>query len=227
MLSLSTSLASSFTTLLVHGLLHLLLLRVSLVLDLLVTLLDPLGASHTALLFLLGVLLIQVCKALNHRMNLLLLLVHESFLEGALGRQRKFREQIALSTLILLSHVVEDGHSLLLFEGQVSLNPLRHSEACEDALVSSLIDNFIVVCILRVLLPWQRQASLPPELAVRFEHASLAIGDNRVAEAWYIYTIPSTAENDITHQNLVFERRSEGTVSCRILHNTLDTATNT
>ena len=66
MLSLSTSLASSFTTLLVHGLLHLLLLRVSLVLDLLVTLLDPFSASHTALLFLLSVLLIQMRKALNH-----------------------------------------------------------------------------------------------------------------------------------------------------------------
>ena len=106
--SLTSSFAARFATLLVHRLLDLFLLCVALVLNFLLALLDPLSALLTALLLLLRIILVKVSETLDHRMDLLFLLIHEGLLEWSLRRQGKLGEQIGLSPPILLSHVVED-----------------------------------------------------------------------------------------------------------------------
>lgn len=61
---------------------------------------------------------------------------------------------------------------------------------------------------------------------MRLEHASLTVGDDWVAEARHVNTVPSSQENDIAHENLVFKGSSEGTVSLWVLDHSLDTSTN-
>ena len=106
--SLTSSFAAGFATFLVHRLLDLFLLRVALVLNLLLALLDPLSTLLAAFLLLFRIILVKVSQTLDHRMDLLFLLVHEGLFERSFRRQGKLCEQIGLSTPILLSHVVED-----------------------------------------------------------------------------------------------------------------------
>ena len=101
----------------VVDLLELLGLSISLLLHLLVSLLR----SHASCLSLdqhvLVVLLVEVGQALDHGVDLFLLLVHEGRFEGALCGQLKSLEQVVLSSLVNSQFVVENTDSLLLLEG--------------------------------------------------------------------------------------------------------------
>ena len=112
----SATTAFSLSTLFVGSLLDFLLVCIALVLDLLLTLSDLLLILDATFFLLLSVLFVEMGETLNHSVDLFLLLVHESFLEGALRWQSEFREQVILSSLVLLSHVIEDANSLLLLE---------------------------------------------------------------------------------------------------------------
>ena len=75
----------------------------------------------------------------------------------------------------------------------------------------------------RIFLRWKRKISLPSELTVRLKHSCLSICDDWVAETWHINAVPSTAKHDVTHQNLVFESRSECSWSLGIFNGSLNT----
>ena len=85
--SLASLLHLGLPTFLVRCLLHFLRRSVPLILDFLITLADTISTGNAACLLLLGVLLVQMGQALNHRMDLLLLRVHEHLLERSLGWQ--------------------------------------------------------------------------------------------------------------------------------------------
>ena len=80
--------------------------------------------------------------------------------------------------------------------------------------------------ISRVLFLWDWQISLPPELAMRFEHASIAIRNDWIAESRHINPIPSSTEDDITHEDFIFEGCSEGASPRWVLHNSFDASAN-
>ena len=80
------------------------------------------------------------------------MIIHEHFLEGSLRRQGKLSQQVCLSALVDLIHVIENAHSLLLFERQCLLDSFGHSKASEDALLSSFVQIFIVVSVGRIRL---------------------------------------------------------------------------
>ena len=108
---------TSTTCFLVSLFLEFLLRCISLVLDLLISLLDFLGVRDSLVCLVLRVLLVQMRKTLHHAVNLLLLLVHEGLLEWTFRGQVQSLEQIGLTTLIDLRHIVENGNFLLLLEG--------------------------------------------------------------------------------------------------------------
>ena len=85
--SLACLLHPAFSTLLVSSLFHFFLLGVPLILDFLLTLTNALGTSYAALLLLLVVLFVKVGEALNHRVDLLFLRVHEHLFKGSLRGQ--------------------------------------------------------------------------------------------------------------------------------------------
>ena len=62
---------------------------------------------------------------------------------------------------------------------------------------------------------------------MRLKHPCLTIRDNRVAETWYIDSIPSATEDNIAHEDSVFKSCPECTDSLWVLNISLDTSTHT
>lgn len=80
---------------------HLLLIlgvSISFFLNLGLSFLDFLHMLDLLLLLILGIYFAYLSKTLDHGMDLLLLFVHEHFLEGALGGQLQGLEEIGLAT---------------------------------------------------------------------------------------------------------------------------------
>ena len=129
----------------------LLLLSVSLLFGFSNSLFDHLFVSLSLFLLFLHIDLAKVCKALNHRMNLLLLLIHEHLLEGSLSGEVQVLEQISLPALVHHLLVIEHLHLLLGLEGERGRDRLGDLEGCEDSLLSLSVDSLVVSQVLRVL----------------------------------------------------------------------------
>ena len=86
-------------------------------------------------------------QPLDHGVDLLLLLVHESLFEGSLRRQSQFSEQVILPPSVLVSHIIQNTDSLLLLEWEIRLDLLGHGKTGEHSFLSRLIDVLIMMCI--------------------------------------------------------------------------------
>ena len=150
--SLACLLHSAFATLLVSSLFHFFLLSVPLVLDFLLTLTDALGTSDTALLLLLVVLFVKVGEALNHRVDLLFLRVHEHLFKGSFRGQSQLGQQICLPTPIDFAHIIEYTDPLFLLKRQLFSDFLWNVQTSEDSLLSGSIELLVVMGVLRVFL---------------------------------------------------------------------------
>lgn len=168
-------------------------------------------------------------KSLYHGVDLLLLSVHKLLLERSLGGQVQRCQEVGLPTLIDGHFVVNYSHLLLLFEGQVLLDTFRHLKTGEYTFFSFAVQLIVVVSILRVNFLGDRQVSFLPQLRVGFQQPRVSIrrSDDRVAEPWHIYSVPSLEEDKVTLQDLVLKTGSECTSWSALLNNLLDLASYT
>lgn len=95
-------------------------------------------------------------------MDLPFLGVHKLLLEGAFGGQLQRSKKVLLSTLVQVFAIVDSGHALLLFEGQILLNLFGHLKTTEDSFRALAIDSLVMVKVLRVFFRGDRQISLSP-----------------------------------------------------------------
>jgi hypothetical protein len=117
---------------------------------------------------------------------------------------------------------------LLRFERQVGCDGFGDLEWSENALISFLVNLFIMADVLRVLaLGRDLKATLSTKVCMGLQHTGLTIEDQRVVELRDVDLVPSLAEDYVAHHYLVLECCSEASIWGTFLYLLLDLPSDT
>lgn len=139
------------------------------------------------LFLLLAMFMRQIGKSLHHRVDFLLLVVHELLLERILCGQVQSVQQICSPLQTGFFLVIENLHFFFRFEGKVCLDGFRDLEGTKNSLVSFSIQLLVVSYIQRVLFNFKINSFFSSQFCMRFYKSICSIVNCWVVELRKIY----------------------------------------